>query len=466
MTGFWIISGILIVVALLFIVPTLLMKGKKEEEERVERDAVNITVYRDQLAELEKDLENDILTQDQYNQSKQELQQRMLQDIPGEQTDVAVKSPNKIANIALSTLIIMALPISAIYLYLEIGDTRGLLPQAQLASATQMQQSSGGGAPGGDGGGTPEGHDNFMSVLDNLITRLNNNPEDIEGWFMLARTYAIMNRYDEAASTYAKLNEVVPNDPQILSDYADVLAMTNQGSLIGKPAELIEEALELDPEYPKALALAGTAEFEKNNFDQAAAYWERLLAVIPPDSQLAQSVKGSIDEANTLAGKESGVQSVQMADAGTGTVQATEEVAGEAASVMQLAQSEGETSSVSTDEPATMAISGNVTISDSVASQVRPNDTLFIYARAETGPKMPLAILRLQASDLPTAFTLTDEMAMTPAMKMSSFPSVVVEARVSKSGQAVPSSGDLQGLSDPVKIGENNVSIVIDSQIP
>lgn len=464
MTGFWIISGILIVVALLFIVPTLLMKGKKEEEERVERDAVNITVYRDQLTELEKDLENDILTQDQYNQSKQELQQRMLQDIPEEQTDAAVKSPNKIANIAVSTLIIMALPISAIYLYLEIGDTRGLLPQAQLASATQMQQS-GGGAPAG-GSGTPEGHDNFMSVLDNLITRLNNNPEDIEGWFMLARTYAIMNRYDEAASTYAKLNEVVPNDPQILSDYADVLAMTNQGSLIGKPAELIEEALELDPEYPKALALAGTAEFEKNDFDQAAAYWERLLAVIPPDSQLAQSVKESIDEANTLAGKETGAQPVQTADASAASVQAAEEAADEAASVMQLAQSEGETSSAETGEPATMAISGNVTISDSVASHVHPNDTLFIYARAETGPKMPLAILRLQASDLPAAFTLTDEMAMTPAMKMSSFPSVVVEARVSKSGQAVPSSGDLQGLSEPVKIGENNVSIVIDSQIP
>lgn len=464
MTGFWIISGILIVVALLFIVPTLLMKGKKEEEERVERDAVNITVYRDQLTELEKDLENDILTQDQYNQSKQELQQRMLQDIPEEQTDAAVKSPNKIANIAVSTLIIMALPISAIYLYLEIGDTRGLLPQAQLASATQMQQS-GGGAPVG-GGGTPEGHDNFMSVLDNLITRLNNNPEDIEGWFMLARTYAIMNRYDEAASTYAKLNEVVPNDPQILSDYADVLAMTNQGSLIGKPAELIEEALELDPEYPKALALAGTAEFEKNDFDQAAAYWERLLAVIPPDSQLAQSVKESIDEANTLAGKETGAQPVQTADASAASAQAAEEAADETASVMQLAQSEGETSSAETGEPATMAISGNVTISDSVASHVHPNDTLFIYARAETGPKMPLAILRLQASDLPAVFTLTDEMAMTPAMKMSSFPSVVVEARVSKSGQAVPSSGDLQGLSEPVKIGENNVSIVIDSQIP
>ncbi|MCW5618985.1 MAG: c-type cytochrome biogenesis protein CcmI, partial [Nitrosomonas sp.] len=213
MTAFWIISGILIVVALLFIVPTLL-KSRNEQEERIERDAVNVTVYRDQLTELEKDLENDILTQEQYNQSKQELQQRMLQDIP-DQEDVVIKKNGKFANIAVSTLIVLTLPVVAVYLYLEIGDTRGLLPQAQLASATQMQQHP------GSVGEAPAGHDNFMSVLDNLIARLNSNPEDIEGWFMLARTYAIMNRYDEAASTYAKLNEMVPNDPQILSDYAD-----------------------------------------------------------------------------------------------------------------------------------------------------------------------------------------------------------------------------------------------------
>ena len=118
MTGFWVISGILIVVALLFIVPTLL-KGRNEQEERVERDAVNVTVYRDQLAELEKDLENDILTQDQYSQSKQELQQRMLQDIP-DRTEVGTKNPGGFANIAISTVIVMALPIAAVYLYLEI----------------------------------------------------------------------------------------------------------------------------------------------------------------------------------------------------------------------------------------------------------------------------------------------------------------------------------------------------------
>jgi len=461
MTAFWIISGIFIVVALLFIVPTLL-RNKDEKEYHNERDEVNVTVYRDQLSELEKDLENDILTQEQYNQSKQELQQRMLQDIPEKNDEVvAARKTGKFANITVSTLIVLTFPVAAVYLYLEIGDTRGLLPQAQLASATQMQQSS-----GASGGGAPTGHDNFMSVLDNLITRLNNDPEDIEGWFMLARTYAIMKQYDEAAEIYGRINAMIPNNPQIMSDYADVLAMTNDGSLIGRPAELILAALELDPEYPKALALAGTVEYEKKDFDQAAMYWERLLAVIPPDSQLAQSVKESITDARTMAGKEVGEHiPVQMADSGSSRSNEEASEDENIASVMEL-QQPSQTVAEDSGNATTLSISGTVSISDTISSNVKSSDTLFIYARAETGPKMPLAILRLKASDLPTSFTLTDEMAMTPAMKLSSFPNVVIEARISKSGQAVPSSGDLQGLSAPVKVGDNNVAIVIDSRIP
>ncbi|MEK7845073.1 MAG: c-type cytochrome biogenesis protein CcmI, partial [Pseudomonadota bacterium] len=290
MTAFWIISGIFIVTALLFIIPTLL-RNRDVQQETVEHDAVNITVYRDQLAELDNDLENDILTREQYNKSRQELQQRMLLDVP-EREKMIIKKNKKIHNIALSTVIGLTLPLAAVFLYLVIGDTRGLLPQAQLANATQMNRG---------GEASPSGHDNFSSVLDNLIARLNNNPEDIEGWIMLGRTYAIMERYTEASNTYAKLVELVPNNPQILSDYADVLAMKNQGNLAGKPTELIFEALRIDPQYPKALALAGTAEFEQGKFEQAAVHWEKLLELIPADSQLAKSVKESIDEAKTLA---------------------------------------------------------------------------------------------------------------------------------------------------------------------
>jgi len=444
MTSFWVISGIFIVTALLFIIPTLL-RNRDTQLEYIEHDAVNITVYRDQIAELDNDLENDILTQEQYNKSKQELQQRMLQDV-SQREKMMIKKNKKIHNIAISTFITLTLPLVAVFLYMVIGDTRGLLPQAQLANATQMNR--------GSGSDSPAGHDNFSSVLENLIARLEKNPEDIEGWVMLGRTYAIMERYIDASNTYAKLVELVPNNPQILSDYADVLAMKNQGSLTGKPTELIYEALQIDPQYPKALALAGTIEFEQEKYEQAAAHWEKLLEVIPADSQLAKSVKASIDEAKLLASGGKGITAGQQAKATTSEQETN------------ILPEKVTADTTETTAPASLSISGQVAISKELASKASPNDTLFIYARAKAGPKMPLAILRLKASDLPATFTLTDDMAMTPTMKMSSFPEVVIEARISKSGQAVPASGDLQGFSDPVKIGNNTIAVVINKQIP
>ena len=449
MTSFWVIAGILIVTALLFVVPTLLRK-RENLERGVAHDTANVSIYRDQLAELEQDLRNDILSQEQYEKSKQELQQRLLQDVPDNITKNT--APVKRRSIITSVFIILTIPLSAVFLYLTIGDTRGLLPQTQLASATQMQSTNA--AEG------PEGHPEFSSVLENLIARLNDNPDDTEGWIMLGRTYTIMGRFDEATETYAKLVQLVPDNPQILSDYADVLAMSNGGVLVGEPAELIQQALNIDPEYPKALALAGTVEFEQEKFDQAATYWERLLAVIPVDSKLAESVRDSIAEAKSLASNNG-----QMAPVSE-QVPAPAESEDNVQKQMIVADNNTEDSGNDTDVVEDASISGTVTLSGAIAAKAAPDDTLFIYARAKTGPKMPLAIHRLKVSDIPATFILNDDMAMMPNMKISSFPEVIVEARISKSGQAVPTSGDLQGFSQPVKLGDKDISIVIDQQVP
>lgn len=442
MTAFWVISGIFIVTALLFIIPTLL-RNKDTQLKNLEHDAINITVYRDQLVELDKDLENDILSQEQYSKSKQELQQRMLQDVT-EHEEVVLQKNKKIHNIALSVMIALIFPLGAVFLYLNIGDTRGLLPQEQLASATQINRGSSGDDLGG--------HD-FSAALEALIARLSNNPEDIEGWIMLGRTYTAMERYTEASNTYAKLVELIPNNPQILSDYARVLGLRNQGTLAGKPTELLYEALRIDPEYPPALALAGHAEFEQEKYNEASAHWEKLLATIPSDSPLAKSVKDSIAEAKLLASSDKGNALDQH-------------IAANEAEVEKDIQPVNNTSATDPAETITLSVSGQVNIQPELVSKLAPSDTLFIYARASAGPKMPLAILRLKASDLPATFTLTDDMAMMPTMKMSSFPEIVIEARISKSGQAVPSSGDLQGFSKPVKLGSDNIAIMIDKQIP
>lgn len=281
---------------------------------------------------------------------------------------------------------------------------------------------------------------------------------------MLGRTYMAMERYSEASSTYGKLAELVPNNPQILSEYARALGLKNQGKLAGKPAELLYEALKIDPNYPPALALAGHAEFELEKYAEAANYWEKFLTTIPPDSPAVKSIKERISEAKLLAfgGKpQSDNQTVAVADTDSNNQ------SGEAG-VQPTPQSQSapiaETKVNNSTDP--LSVSGRVSIQSDIASRASPNDTLFIFARAKTGPKMPLAILRMKASDLPATFKLTDDMAMTPTMKMSSFPEVVIEARVSKSGQAVPASGDLQGFSQPIKLGENDISIIINKQIP
>lgn len=443
MTAFWVISGIFIVTALLFIIPTLL-RNKNTQLKNLEHDAINITVYRDQLAELDKDLENDILSQEQYSKSKQELQQRMLQDVTKHE-EIVLQKNKKIHNVVLSVMIVLMFPLGAVFLYLNIGDTRGLLPQEQLASATQMNR--------GNSGDDLSGHD-FSAALEALIARLSNNPEDIEGWIMLGRTYTAMERYTEASNTYAKLVELIPNNPQILSDYARVLGLRNQGTLAGKPTELLYEALRIDPEYPPALALAGHAEFEQEKYNEASAHWEKLLATIPSDSPLAKSVKDSIAEAKLLASSGKGNASDQHIAANEAVVEKKD------------IQPVNNTSATEPIKTIALSVSGQVNIQPELVSKLMPSDTLFIYARASTGPKMPLAILRLKASDLPATFTLTDDMAMMPTMKMSSFPEIVIEARISKSGQAVPSSGDLQGFSKPVKLGSDNIAIMIDKQIP
>ena len=442
MTSFWLVAGIFIVGALLFILPTLLRsKGGKSG---VERGAINVSIYQDQIAELDNDLRNDILNQEQYNQSKYELQQRMMQDMSEENSDSGTRTTSN-RSIATSAVIILAMPILAASLYLLLGNTKALMPQPAIGQARIADQPS-----MSEGAAHPD--QEISSMVDNLVARLEKQPDDLEGWLMLGRTYSIMGRFEEASEVYAKLLARSPDSPEALVNYADVFAMTQDGSLAGKPIELINKALRIEPKNAKALALAGTAKFEQGNFKQAAVYWEELLAIIPADSRLAQSVSGSIEKAKALAssGKD---PTISMAQSSNLNNQNTSSPNGQ-----KVTNGVGAESSAST-------ISGVVKISPALAGKASPEDTLYIYARAKDGPRMPLAIVRLQAKNLPAQFSLKDGMGMNPNMKLSSFPEVVISARVTKSGKAIPASGDLQGFSEVVKIGDQNVKILIDQQV-
>ena len=277
-----------------------------------------------------------------------------------------------------------------------------------------------------------------VEMIKALSARLEQNPNDGKGWAMLARSYAVMGRYNEAVPAYEKAVNLIPNDPVLLVDYADILGVVNGKNLQGKPAELIQKALLLDPVNVKGLNLMGTAAFQGGEYIHAVSYWEKLLQLLPPDSPIAKQVNASISNARAQVGKgEVGKQALSLPAQGE-------------------AQANG----------GGAQISGMVTLSPALAGKAAPTDTVFVFAKAVSGSPMPIAVIRAQVKDLPQKFILDDSMAMMPTMKLSNFQEVAVGAKISKSGNATPQSGDLRGEVPAVKVGTSNVQLVIDKIVP
>jgi cytochrome c-type biogenesis protein CcmH len=411
MIVFALIATAMVAIAVAWIlVPLLRGRGAGD----VDRDASNVAILRAQLAELEDDVARGAISAASGEQARRELERRVLEEVSASPAAATQKSGAPLAATVLAGLV----PIVAVLLYLVLGTPDALGPQAR--------------APGRAEGGHQVTREEVERMVADLAARLEKEPDNVNGWVVLARSYAVMNRHDDAVKAYDRVVQLVPNDPDLLADYADALAATMGGNLSGKPLELAKRALAADPTHWKALALIGTEAFNRKDYKTAIAYWEKLKATAPPGSQIAQSVESSIAEARELGG-------IKGAAAPSAAAAAT---------------------------PATGRVAGKVDLSPALRAKVTPTDTVFVFARAAEGPRMPLAILRRQVKDLPIEFALDDSMAMAPNMKLSSFPEVVVGARVSRSGNATPQSGDLEGLSKPVKVGATGVAIVIDNALP
>ncbi len=297
----------------------------------------------------------------------------------------------------------------------------------------------------GAAAGTPEAagsaphaitFDQIAAMTDQLRDRLKDHPDDADGWSMLARSLSVLGRNDEAVPAYEKAAALRPDDAALLADYADALAVTKKGDLSGEPIKLIERALKNDGNNVKALALAGTEAFNRKDYKSALKYWEKAVKIGPADDPQVQQVEGGIVEARQLAGLP---PAKGEADKAVLPGSADKAVAGGGGG----------------------SVSGTVTLDPSLASRASPDDTVFIYARPAEGPHMPLAVLRKQVKDLPVTFTLDDSMAMSPAAKLSGAGRIVVGARISKSGNAVPTPGDLDGQSAPVEVGAKGLNIRI-----
>jgi cytochrome c-type biogenesis protein CcmH len=283
---FWLICAALIAIALAFILPPLLQRTSHAPDND-EKEA-NVAVYRDHAAELEADLEHGIISAEQYEVEREEIQRRVLEDLPTASGDNENKQTRTIGGRRLVYAIALAIPVLAVGLYLKIGSP-GAISAAVSESARPARP-----APG-QGMSQPAIEANVTA----LAKRLEQNPADLNGWRMLGRSYLSMERYRDAAVALARASALKPDDADILADYAFALGMANGQRLRGQPQELIDKALKLDPENPKALELAGTAAYEEKKYKEAVTYWERLLKK-SNDTELTNVLTERINRAKAM----------------------------------------------------------------------------------------------------------------------------------------------------------------------
>lgn len=397
--AFWLIASALLVLALGIVLPSLL-RGRGEARGS---DEVNLAIHRDRLAELQRERDEGRLSEAEFAEARAELEARVLDDLRADPRRPA--RPARGGAIAVALL----LPILTVALYLRFG---GEAPSAPPAGA-QLPQD-------------PQAQLEFIRAnVEQLRRRAETNPDDLEAWLMLGRSYVVLQRYDDAVTALDRARGRFGEQPQLLAELAEALAYRGGGALGGEPLSLIRRALAQNPDHPKALWLAGLAAMQAERPDAAAGHWQRLLGVLPADSGAAAQVRRLLAELRTRPAPAAPVES-----------------------------------------EATVRLPVSVRLDPALAGQVPADATVFILARAANGPRAPLAVLRRQASELPLEVVLDDTMAMVPGMNLTAFPQVVVEARVSRSGNAASSAGDLLGRSEPLAPGEGGrVELLIDSVV-
>ncbi|MBP9175018.1 MAG: c-type cytochrome biogenesis protein CcmI [Rhizobiales bacterium] len=409
MNWFIAISALLLAGVLVFLLRPLL-RGAEQATEGAEARAVNLAILREQRAELERELAGGSIDKVTYEHAVDELERRTLEDACGREARPRMGRRRPLVAVAVA----LCLPALALGLYFVLG-------QPQVLPGDKAKQTAADGSHA-------LSQEQILGMVERLSEKLQANPNDGAGWLMLARSYSVLGRFPESAAAYGRAVGLMPPDAQMLADFADTIAMAQGRRLLGEPEKIVRRALEIDPRNLKALALSGTIYFERQDYGAAIGEWKKVLALVPPESNVATGIQGSIQDAES-----------RLAGSGQGA----------ARPVVDRAPS----------------ISGIVALDPSLNGKFSPTDTVFVFARAENGPKMPLAIVRKTVADLPLHFTLDDSMAMSANFRLSQQATVVVGARISRQGDALPRQGDWQGLTQPVAPGIQDVKIVINSMI-
>lgn len=407
MTFFWILAAALLTAVLALLLRPLL-RGGGTEAPGVDARASNVGILRDQLAELDAELAAGAIGADQHRAAREELERRVLQEASvGDERQHTQRAGRSALALAL------ALPLLAVGLYAALGNPDGLDPiLSQPAHEADAQDVD--------------------VLVERLAQRMKQQPGDPDGWALLGRAYASMQRFEPARDALGEALKLRPDDAQLRADFADMLAMTQERSLQGEPERQIALALQTDPDNLKALALAGSAAMQRRDFALAIQHWTRARKIAEDGTPFANGLDEGLREARALAG----------------LPPAPADAAAPKAAV------------------AARVIDGQVRLAPALAARVQAGDTLFVFARAVDGPRAPLAVQRGQVGAWPVAFTLDDSMAMSPQLTLSAFDKVVVVARVSRSGSATPQAGDLEGQSKPLDRGAATVDVVIDRVVP
>ena len=398
MTLLWIVVVVLALVATGFAAwPIWKQKVLKA---MVERDQLNVVIFEDRLAELDAELAEGVLTQERYEQARNELRRDLLINTGSDGGDAGAAAPG---GRWMAPLLGLLVPAIALFVYLQVGAPELAGKPPTTAQGDPHQRIAGDSRQAGD----------MDTMIRRLQERLEKNPNDIDGWVLLGRSLSMEQRFSAAAEAYGKAYELAGDVPEIMAQYAETLALSNKGQFEGKPIELLNRAREVGPPSPRILWLLGVVAAQQGDPAEAVRIWNQLLAMLPAGSNAAEMVETSI---RRVGGKPVVANNSTTPKSGSG------------------------------ERPVTGAgtVKLNVTLSPELKERVAPGDTVFIFARAEQGPRMPIAAVRHQVRELPLTITLDDSSGMA-GRKLSAYDRVVVVARVSKAASPMPQSGDLEG---------------------
>ena len=416
---FWIINALLVLLALVFLLPPLFRKDSRDSDSRSQQ---NILIATEQLKELELRFEKAEIDEDTYNESRDELELTLFTDVNQVDDSIVDASSSNTSSWGVATIIIIMVPLVSVLFYSKVGSS---IFQEHLDPKQAIAEYRDSAVPK-NSDGTPD----IDTMVIGLEKKLEKDPNNVSGWYMLGRSYMMLRKYPKAVSSYEKALKIKPDAVDVMLALADSLAMINKGQITGRPVALIDKALELEPENVMALWLGGMASKQVGNHLQSIQRWTKVLKYLKDPEEKAE-VESLISEAMTKL-----------------TPEQKQTLGGSKAVVAPI-----KTEPTKVVANTNIGITVTVSLADAIKNQLSPTDTVFVYAKMIEGSPMPLAAAKLQVQDLPKEVFLNDAMAVMSNMKLSSQTEVTVGAKISLSGNASTKANDIVSEKRSVKVG-------------